>query len=47
MSHPSIKVIEMFFEACAQRNMDELKQILAENVWWVSFEQAPYSSLMR
>jgi len=37
MPHPNLNIISRFFDAYSRRNMDELRQILAEDIKWVSF----------
>ena len=37
MPHPNLNIISRFFDAYSRRNMDELRQILAADIRWVSF----------
>ena len=43
MRHPNLDVIDRFFEAHRQRNMDDLKLVLAENARWISHGQPSQS----
>lgn len=45
MPHPNLEVINRFFEAHSQRNMDDLKQVLAENARWISYGQPSHSGV--
>lgn len=43
MTHPNQDLIDRFFQAYGQRDMEALKQVVAEDVRWVFPGQNPFS----
>ena len=45
MSHSNQEIIDRFFEAYSQRDLDGLKLVLAEDAKWISLGRHPYSGV--
>lgn len=45
MEHPNLDLINRFFEAYGNRDLDGLRSVLAENVKWTSLGQHPFSGV--
>ena len=45
MSHPNLEVINRFFEAYSNRNMNDLRLVLADNARWIFLGQTSCSGI--